>query len=131
MISTDNGATWTNAPSAAAGYTGAINGASGNPAEGQQAYVGQSPGWPALATATVNLGTAYAGQTVRLAWVVHTDPAATTEGWEVDDIAITGITNYPFARVVPDAQACAPGLAATDGTPQSATVGTVFPGRSR
>lgn len=127
MISTDNGANWANAPSAAAGYTGAINGASGNPAEGQQAYVGQSPGWPALAAATVNLGTAYAGQTVRLAWVVHTDPAATTEGWEVDDIAITGITNYPFPRVVPDAQACAPGLAATDGTPQSATVGTAFP----
>lgn len=127
MLSTDNGTTWASVNGTAAGYTGTINGASGNPAEGQAAYVGQSSGWPAMATATVNLGTAYAGQTVRLAWVIHTDPASATEGWEVDDIAITGITNHPFPRVVADMQTCAPGLVATDGTPQSATVGTAFP----
>ncbi|MBN9366775.1 MAG: M36 family metallopeptidase [Comamonadaceae bacterium] len=127
MLSTDNGATWASVNGTAAGYNGTINGASGNPAEGEAAYVGQSPAWPAMATATVNLGTAYAGQTVRLAWVVHTDPASATEGWEVDDIAITGITNHPFPRVVADMQTCAPGLVATDGTPQSATVGTAFP----
>ena len=125
-LSTDNGATWANVNSAAAGYNGTINGASGNPAEGEAAYVGQSPAWPAMATTTVNLGTAYAGQTVRLAWEIHTDPSFATEGWEVDDIAITGITNAPFPRVVADRQACAPGLVAFDGTPQSASVNTAF-----
>ena len=125
-LSTDNGATWANLNSAAAGYNGTINGASGNPAEGEAAYVGQSPAWPAMATTTVNLGTAYAGQTVRLAWVIHTDPSFATEGWEVDDIAITGITNAPFPRVVADRQACAPGLVAFDGTPQSTRVNTAF-----
>lgn len=125
-LSTDNGATWANVNSAAAGYNGTINGASGNPAEGEAAYVGQSPAWPAMATTTVNLGTAYAGQTVRLAWEIHTDPSFATEGWEVDDIAITGITNAPFPRVVADRQACAPGLVAFDGTPQSARVNTAF-----
>ena len=125
-LSTDNGATWANLNSAAAGYNGTINGASGNPAEGEAAYVGQSPAWPAMATTTVNLGTAYAGQIVRLAWVIHTDPSFATEGWEVDDIVITGITNAPFPRVVTDRQACAPGLVAFDGTPQSASVNTAF-----
>jgi len=126
MLSADNGATWANVNSVAAGYNGTINGASGNPAEGQDAYVGQSPAWPAMATTTVNLGTAYAGQTVRLAWVIHTDPGFATEGWEVDDIAIAGITNAPFPRVVADRQACAPGLVAFDGTPQSARINTAF-----
>ncbi len=125
-LSTDNGATWANVNSVAAGYNGTINGASGNPAEGEAAYVGQSPAWPAMATTTVNLGTAYAGQTVRLAWEIHTDPNFATEGWEVDDIVITGITNAPFPRVVTDRQACAPGLVAFDGTPQSASVNTAF-----
>ncbi|WP_312843927.1 M36 family metallopeptidase [Diaphorobacter nitroreducens] len=126
MLSVDNGATWANVNSVAAGYNGTINGASGNPAEGQDAYVGASPAWPAMATTTVNLGTAYAGQTVRLAWVIHTDPFGGTEGWEVDDIVITGITNAPFPRVVADRQACAPGLVTFDGTPQSARVNTAF-----
>lgn len=126
MISTNGGATWTSVNSAAAGYNGTINGGSGNPAQGQGAYVGQSPGWPALTTAIVNLGTAYAGQTVRLAWVMQTDPAASTEGWEVDDIVFTGIANTPFPQVVPDMQTCAPGLVATDGTPQAAMAGTAF-----
>ena len=125
-LSTDNGATWANVNSAAAGYNGTINGASGNPAESEAAYVGQSLAWPAMATTTVNLGTAYAGQIVRLAWVIHTDPSFATEGWEVDDIVITGITNAPFPRVVADRQACVPGLVAFDGTPQSASVNTAF-----
>jgi len=126
MVSTNGGATWTSVNGAAAGYTGTINGGSGNPAEGQGAYVGQSPGWPALTTARVNLGTAFAGQSVRLAWVMQTDPAASTEGWEVDDIVFTGITDTPFPQVVPDMQTCSPGLVTTDGTPQAATVDTAF-----
>ena len=46
------------------------------------------------------------------------------EGWEVDDIVITSIRQRPFPRVVTDRQACAPGLVAFDGTPQSASVNT-------
>ena len=124
MISTDGGAHWTRV----AGTGGALFTGADNPASGQQAYVGDSPGWPAMAIATVNLGTAYAGQTVRLAWVVHTDQAVATEGWEVDDIVFTGITNTPFPRVVADAQLCVgpASLSAQSGTPQAAPVGEVF-----
>lgn len=126
MISTDGGATWARVDGA--GYNGTLTTVSGNPAGGEPAYVGQSAGWPALAAASVNLGTAYAGQTVRLAWVVHTDAAVGTEGWEVDDIAINGITNTPFPQVVADAQTClAPAvLSSAGGTQQSAPVNTSF-----
>lgn len=126
MISTDGDTTWTSVNATAAGYNGTINGNSGNPAQGQQAYVGQSAGWPSMVDHTVNLGTAFAGQTVQLAWVVHTDPAVEDEGWEVDDIVFSGITNTPFSQVVADAQACSAGLVATDGTPQSARIHRAF-----
>ncbi len=126
MISTDGGTIWARVDGA--GYNGTLTSVSGNPAGGQLAYVGQSAGWPAMATASVNLGTAYAGKTVRLAWVVHTDPAVGTEGWEVDDIAITGITNNPFPQVVADAQTClAPVvLSSAGGAQQSAPVNAPF-----
>ena len=125
MISTDGGA-WARVDGA--GYGGTLTTASGNPAGGQPAYVGQSAAWPAMATASVNLGADYAGHTVRLAWVVHTDPAVGTEGWEVDDIVFTGIANTPFPQVVVDAQPCLgpASLAAHAGTPQSAPVGAAF-----
>lgn len=126
MISTDGDTTWTSVNATAAGYNGTINGNSGNPAQGQQAYVGQSAGWPSMVDHTVNLGTAFADQTVQLAWVVHTDPAVEDEGWEVDDIVFSGITNTPFSQVVADAQACSAGLVATDGTPQSARIHRAF-----
>ena len=130
MISS-NGGPWVSVDAVAAGYNGTVLSyvGSGNPAQGQRAYVGQSTGWPAMATTSVNLGTAYAGQSVQLAWVIHTDPGVGTEGWEVDDIAFTGITNTPFPQVVADAQACAGGavaFASTEGAPQSAPVGTAF-----
>ena len=127
MVSTDGGSTWASVAAVAAGYTGTLASGGGNPAEGQQAYVGQSAGWPAMATATVavHLGPAHANQPVHLAWVVHTDSNIGTEGWEVDDIVITGITNTPFPQVVTDAQACS-SMAATEGTPQSAPVNTAF-----
>lgn len=124
MVST-NGGPWASVAAAAAGYNGTVDGGSGNPAQGQQAYVGQSAGWPAMATTTVNLGTAYAGQSVRLAWVVHTDPEVGTEGWEVDDIVFTGITNTPFPQIVSDAQACN-SMTVMAGTPQSTPVNTAF-----
>ena len=122
-ISTDDGATWS--PVNFAGYNGTLYADSGNPAGGQRAFVGQSTGWP---IATINLGTAYAGKTVRLAWVVQTDVVTGTDGWEVDNIAFTGITNTPFPAVVADAQIClgATSLAAVTGTPQTTLTGAAF-----
>lgn len=126
MLSADDGATW--ARIMTPGYSDLLYVGSGNPAEGQPAYVGQSPHWPVAESEHVNLGPLYAGRTVRLAWVIQTDMGGGEEGWEVDDIVISGISNTPFPETVADAQTCAaPGVLSTAaGTPQSAPVGTAF-----
>ncbi|WP_234642124.1 IPTL-CTERM sorting domain-containing protein [Delftia tsuruhatensis] len=131
MLSTDDGLTWKRIM--APGYSDTLHVGSGNPAQGQPAYVGQSRFWPAMEAEALNLGTAYAGQRVRLAWVIHTDMSGGAQGWEVDDIAITGITNTPFPQTFADAQTCAaPGvLSVASGTPQSAPVGSAFTQRLR
>jgi hypothetical protein len=122
MISVEGGA-WTRVDSGAA-YGGLLFVGANNPAEGQRAYVGDSGGWR---SANINLGTAYAGKAVRLAWVVQEDMAVVSEGWQVDGIAITGITNTPFPEVVADAQLCtAATLNLVSGSPQSAPTGTAF-----
>ena len=46
-----------------------------NPLQGRRAFVGTSAGYPAFNTATVNLGTAYAGQTVQIRFRIGTDNA--------------------------------------------------------
>jgi hypothetical protein len=83
--------------------------AAGNPLGGNPAFVGVSPGYPAFTTVTVNLGGSYAGQSVRIRFRIGTDVAVGAPGWEVDDIAFTGITNLPFRGLVPDRALCVDG----------------------
>ena len=104
-ISTDNGATWASIGGAA--YDGTINGNSGNPMQGQQAFVGTSVGYPATMVDTIDLGTAYANQTVRLRFTVGTDSAAGAPGWELHSLALTG-AGTPFAALVPQNTSCSP-----------------------
>ena len=78
-----------------------------NPLGGRNAYTGRNLAYPALENVVVNLGTAYAGQRVRFRFVVATDLAAGGSGWEVDDIAVDGITNTPFPGIVPQRMDCA------------------------
>ncbi len=127
LISSDDGVTWALINQQAL-YNGILYNQSGNPAGGQSAYVGQSAGWPTMNTTSVNLGTAYAGQTVRLAWVVQTDFNGGLQRWEVDNIVFTGLSNTPFPAVVTDAHICAgtSNLSAVEGTPQFAAAGAAF-----
>jgi len=113
-ISTNNGASWDLIGGAV--YDGAINGASGNPLQGEQAFVGTSTGYPATMVDTINLGTAYANQTVRLRFSVGTDSAAGAAGWELHSLALTG-AGTPFATLAPQNTSCSPTapLVFTDG----------------
>lgn len=127
MLSTDDGRTWVRVDGA--GYNGTLAEGSGNPAQGEPAFVADSADLPDFTPVSVNLGTAYAGRAVRLAWVMHSDEAFGSLGWQVDDIVFTGINNTPFPQAVADAQACAGPSAAgssTQGTPQSTPVHTAF-----
>ena len=106
-ISDDDGATWTDV-GGAAGYGGMLFVGSGNPLGGRPAFVGRNPAYPATNLVTVSLGTAWAGRTVRLRFRLGTDTGVADEGWEVDDIAFTGILNEPFQRLVAEADPCSP-----------------------
>ena len=99
-ISTDNGITWSDIGASAYGGTIAATGA-GNPLEGRHAFVAQNLGYPARDPVTLNLGTAYAHQTVRIRFRVGTDSYGGDPGWEVDNISVSGITNNPFVTLVP------------------------------
>jgi uncharacterized repeat protein (TIGR01451 family) len=69
------------------GYVGTIYAESGNPLAGRQAWSGDSGGW---VTATVNLPSAAAGQTIQLRWGCGTDEGNQTPvvGWYVDTISL-------------------------------------------
>lgn len=127
QISTDGGMTWADIGAAASpGYNGTmVGGISPNPLKGQAGYVRKNAAHPALETVTVALGTAYAGQTVRIRFAIGTDDSVGAAGWDIDDIAFSNITNTPFAVVTAHAGACY-SVTAQAGSPQSATVGTPF-----
>lgn len=101
-ISTD-GRTWSQVT---AEYGGALANGVGNPLGGKQAFVGTSAGWPDMTDSTVDLGTRYAGRTVRVRFRVGSDVAFGGPGWEIDDIAFEGITNQPFAAGVEENGNC-------------------------
>lgn len=114
-ITQDGGATWTDLGAAMTpAYTGTIELDTGSPLAGRPAFTSMSAGFPALATASVNLGTAYAGKTIQVRFRLGSDMGFSEWGWMVDDIAFTGITNLPFLVPIPDTTPCS--FAAVDGT---------------
>jgi len=88
------------------GYGGTLFIGSDNPLGGRRAFVGRSAGFPALGRLTLNLGTAFAGQTVRIRFRIATDAAAADTGWAIDNVSVQGITNLPFSALVEDRAKC-------------------------
>ena len=88
QVSTDGGSSWTTL-SPAGGYPNTIT-------HGGNACLAMPPGTPAFSSdnqftwqqKTVNLS-AYAGQTVRIAWRYGSDTSLNGDGWFVDDIVLT------------------------------------------
>lgn len=101
-ISTDDGTTWVDA--GASVYNGQLETKqSDNPLKGRKAFVGSNAKFPEYEPVTIDLADAYAGKTVRVRFRMGTDEGTASVGWDVDDIAFTGIGNTPFAARVPDA----------------------------
>ena len=109
-ISTDNGTTWNDVGLGvlAPGYGAPLFTGSGNPLSGRAAYVGQSPGYPALSTVVASFGTAYAGQTVRIRFRVASDAGVGANGWDIASLTFTNLTNLPFKDLGPNALDCTP-----------------------
>jgi hypothetical protein len=111
-ISTNDGASWTDlGPSiTSGGYVTALE--PGGPLAGRQAWTGVSAGYPAMITSIVNLGTTYAGQTVRIRFRKGTDYGTGLAGWSIGSLAIENNQGLVFRRLVPDNTPCA--LVATE-----------------
>ncbi|HEX5754113.1 MAG TPA: myxosortase-dependent M36 family metallopeptidase [Archangium sp.] len=112
-ISTDGGTSWTDiGTSITPGYDTTLYTSSltDNPLKGKKAFARRSAGYPAWINATVNLGKTYAGKTVRIRFRVGTDESNGTSGnppgWNVDDLAFTGLTNTPFSATVAKGVVC-------------------------
>ena len=102
-----NGGAWQDVSAyAAPGYGGVLFTDSGNPLGGRNAFVGANAAFPARNSVTLNFGNALAGQTVRLRFRIGTDAAVADMGWEIDNIAASGITNLPFTALVADTTVC-------------------------
>src|SRR5690606_11724173 len=83
------------------GYPGVLA-SSSNPLSNRMGFVGLSPSYPALETVALDLGTALAGQEIRLRFRVGSDSSVGAPGWEIDNIGFTGVTNTPFPGAVDD-----------------------------
>ncbi|MBA3545858.1 MAG: M36 family metallopeptidase, partial [Nannocystis sp.] len=105
-VSTDVGKNWVDISTLAPiAYSGVIA-SEKNPINTRSAFVGTNPSYPAHDTETLLLGNQLAGQTVHLRFRVGTDLAAGAPGWDIDNIAFTGLDNTPFPRWTVDAGAC-------------------------
>ncbi|WP_305849545.1 myxosortase-dependent M36 family metallopeptidase [Pyxidicoccus parkwayensis] len=106
-LSEDNGDTWVDIGDSL--YTGSLITYTGNlnPLAGRRAITGTTVGFPTFNTATLNLGTAYAGKTVLIRFRIGTDNGAGNTGWVLDDISFSGITNTPFTKICDDSGVCA------------------------
>lgn len=110
-VSTDDGENWADLKDTVdPGYTGLIGDPQGgrprNNLDFRDGFVQTNPGHPDLERLTVNLGRAFAGQTVLLRFRIGTDGGGGAEGWEIDDIGFDGIDNAPFAGLIENANAC-------------------------
>ena len=108
-ISRDGGATWEDISTIVEpGYGGTLELEGGNALEGRRAFVAQNAAWPLRDTVTLDLGTALAGQTVRIRFRIGTDFNTGDYGWELDNISVQGTTNMPFPALVEDTGICRP-----------------------
>jgi len=90
---------------------------------GRGAWAGTSTGYAnnQFANVKLDLGTKVAGKTVKIRFRVGTDDATGAPGWDIDDVALTGITNKPFGTLTD--QNCHADAGAGDGGASDAGTG--------
>ena len=107
-VSTDGGTTWQDIAElvATSPYNATLGTTADNPLGGRAAFGRTNPLYPEPDTLTLDLGTQLAGQTFQIRFRIATDVASGAPGWEIDDVAFTGITGTPFPTLVPDGGSC-------------------------
>jgi large repetitive protein len=106
-LSSDDGATWSDVGEALTGYNATISSDWDSPIADRRAFGGQSEGYPAYSTLALDLGTEFGGKTVLVRFRVGSDSGVTSQGWDLDDISVSGIAGPPlFDTVVPQPVTC-------------------------
>jgi hypothetical protein len=106
-LSADGGATWTDI--GVGSYNGVTNAATSAPiGASRPAFVVRNVGWPNFVNVVRNLGTTYTGQNVMIRFRIGADESTGAPGWEIDDVAVSGITNTPFTALVGETTSCTP-----------------------
>lgn len=106
-ISEDNGVTWEDISAYAdPGYGGVIGNEAQNPILNRNAFVDHNPSWPEQDLVSLDLGKQLAGKSVKVRFRIGSDLGVGDFGWELDDLAFSGITNTPFPTVIDDASKC-------------------------
>lgn len=106
-ITRDGGATWEDVslyddP----GYDGIISDQAGSTIANRMAFSGDSDMYPDLEPLSLDLGTSFAGETVRIRFRIATDQAEGGDGWYIDSVSLGGITNNPFPTQTEDDEIC-------------------------
>src|SRR5262249_38917825 len=97
-----------------------------NPLAGRMAYTRQNAAWPNNNTVTLSMGNAFAGKTVRIRFRIGSDALVHSpnhQGWYIDDIPVSGITNQPFATIVANTP-CAASSSSSAASTSSSSVST-------
>jgi hypothetical protein len=123
--SADDGATWKDVTDVTQlAYPGSISGGVGSNLNNRNAFVKQNAAWPNQDTLTLNFGTNLGGKTIRLRFRSASVAFGDDFGWEIDDVAATGLANLPFPSMVGRAgTACNKAPTANAGSAASAKTG--------
>jgi MYXO-CTERM domain-containing protein len=126
-ISIDNGATWQDvtALGATSPYNTTITTTSDNPLPGRAAFGRTNTMYPNPDTVTLDFGTMLTGKQFQIRFRVVTDSGTGAPGWEIDDVAVTGIVGKPFPALVADTGMCSTTQpdAGTTGMPDAGVTG--------
>ncbi len=105
-ISTD-GVTWEDVSNYTdPGYDAPLNNRTASPLNQTSAYNGRNPSWPGFDVVSLDFGRSFASQTVQLRFWLSSDQYVAREGWEIDDIILSGVNNTPFTSLVADRGRC-------------------------
>ena len=72
-----------------------------NPLKARTAFTGTSADYPAYLTTKVTLGTAFAGNTIKIRFRAGSDAGTGAAGWDITRVAVTGTSNTPFPARAP------------------------------
>jgi large repetitive protein len=116
-VSSDGGATWRDVTQVGVDprYPGVISSDFLNPLGGRHVFGGKNPSFPARDPVALNFGTQFAGQAIQLRFRIGTSSCCPASGWQLDDIAVSGITNTPFPAYVAEPTKCGAGASAIAG----------------